>query len=152
MRGATIADFQFNGTDTKNIRLKWLAICINVDHASGKAEFFMNGARMEGKQRKNITRPLDYQQKPLVVRIGKYYIDGTPLIGKVVDINIWDRYKRTKNIIKINYLVSLKKFTFFKCVYLRPLTSLRISSVVEMNLWIPSFKNTKSKFFMVFCF
>ena len=37
-----------------------------------------------------------------------------------------------------------KKFTFFKPVYLRPLISLRKSLVLEMNLWISSFKNTNS--------
>ena len=39
-----------------------------------------------------------------------------------------------------------KKFTFFKSTYLRPLISLRSSSVLEMNLLISSFKNTKSQF------
>ena len=45
-----------------------------------------------------------------------------------------------------------KKFTFFKPVYLRPLMSLRKSSVLEMNLWISSFKNTNSKFSRIFVF
>ena len=45
-----------------------------------------------------------------------------------------------------------KKLTFFKPVYLRPLISLRKSSVLEMNLWISSFKNTNSKFYRIFVF
>ena len=39
------------------------------------ARFFMNCVR-----------------KPMVVRLGHNYYDKTPLIGKIVDINIWDRY------------------------------------------------------------
>ena len=43
-----------------------------------------------------------------------------------------------------------KNFIFFKPVYLRPLISLRKSSVLEMNLWISAFKNTNSKFSRIF--
>ena len=32
-----------------------------------------------------------YLRKPLIMRIGYYNLDGTPLIGKIVDINVWDR-------------------------------------------------------------
>ena len=45
-----------------------------------------------------------------------------------------------------------KKFTFFKSAYLRPLISLRKSSILEMNLWISSFKSTKSEFSRIFRF
>ena len=54
--------------------------------------------------------------------------------------------------IKENTGCPTKKFTFFKPVYLRPLMSLRKSSVLEMNLWISSFKNTNSKFSRIFVF
>ena len=45
-----------------------------------------------------------------------------------------------------------KKFTFCKSTYLRTLVSLRKSSVLEMNLWISSFKSTKSEFSRIFRF
>jgi len=45
-----------------------------------------------------------------------------------------------------------KKFTFLKPVYLRPLISLRKSLVLEMDLCISSFKNTKSEFSRIFVF
>ena len=45
-----------------------------------------------------------------------------------------------------------KKFTFFKSAYLRPLISLRKSSILEMNLWISSFKSTKLEFSRIFRF
>ena len=32
-----------------------------------------------------------FYRKLMVVRIGHNYYDKTPLIGKIVDINIWDR-------------------------------------------------------------
>ena len=50
------------------------------------------------------------------------------------------------------YRVSGKKVYLFKPIYLRPLILLRNSSVLEMNLWISSFKNTNSKFYRIFVF
>ena len=31
---------------------------------------------------------------PMVIRIGHYYFDNKPLIGKVADIQVWDRMLR----------------------------------------------------------
>ena len=45
-----------------------------------------------------------------------------------------------------------KSLPFSKPVYLRPLMLLGKSSVREMNLWISSFKNKKSKFSKIFVF
>ena len=28
---------------------------------------------------------------PMIVRLGHYYFDNKPLIGKIVDFNMWDR-------------------------------------------------------------
>ena len=84
--------FKFNSTHTKNIRLKWLAVCISFDYTTGSTALFLNGKKLEGNQKQNISLPEDFEQKALIVRIGKYDDDGTPLIGKIVDINIWDRW------------------------------------------------------------
>ena len=35
----------------------------------------------------------------MVVRVGHNYYDKTPLIGKVVDINIWDRFHTENGVI-----------------------------------------------------
>ena len=35
--------------------------------------------------------PADSSSLPLVVRLGRYYYDDTPLLGKIVDFNMWDR-------------------------------------------------------------
>ena len=48
--------------------------------------------------------------------------------------------------------VPQKNLPFFKSAYLRPLISLRKSSILEMNLWISSFKSTKSEFSRIFRF
>ena len=85
------SDFIFNGTLAKNIRLKWLAICLNFDYVNGTVEMFLNGKRSQQKVKKPIALPEDSGEKPLIIRFGRYFYDDTPLIGKVVDINIWDR-------------------------------------------------------------
>ena len=34
--------------------------------------------------------PSNSSSLPLVVRLGRYYYDNTPLLGKIVDFNMWD--------------------------------------------------------------
>ena len=86
------AEFLFNSSDTKNIRLKWLALCINLDFSSGNTQLFLNGQEMPGRKLGNTSLPVEAATTPLIVRIGKLYTDSTPLIGKIVDINMFDRY------------------------------------------------------------
>ena len=82
----------FNGTSTKNIRLKWVAVCLNLDYDNSTVQLFINGERSPQIDKKPLTLPGDHQDKPLIIRMGRYYYDDTPLIGKIVDINIWDRW------------------------------------------------------------
>ena len=49
--------------------------------------------------------PAGWETAPLVVRLGRYYFDDTPLIGKIVDFNMWDRSTPP-------CLVSLEKLMF----------------------------------------
>ena len=86
------SDFIFNGTLAKNIRLKWLAICLNFDYVNGTVEMFLNGDKIKQKIKKPIVLPDNSEKQPLIVRFGQYYYDSTPLIGQVVDINMWDRW------------------------------------------------------------
>ena len=86
------SDFKFNGTLAKNIRLKWIAICLNFNYVNGTVEMFLNGEKNQQIIKKPIVLPEESNENPLIVRFGKYFYDNTPLIGKVVDINIWDRY------------------------------------------------------------
>ena len=101
LRLYTKSDFTFNGTAAKNSRLKWLAICLNFNYVNGTVDMFLNGEKSQQKVKKPITLPADSDNKPLIIRIGHYYFDDTPLIGKMVDINAWDRYH-----------ISPKKFHF----------------------------------------
>ena len=86
------SDFKFNGTLAKNIRLKWIAICLNFNYVNGTVEMFLNGEKNQQIIKKPIVLPEESNENPLIVRFGKYFYDKTPLLGKVVDINIWDRY------------------------------------------------------------
>ena len=54
-------------------------------------ELFLNGEPLWPKQRKPMVLPSDWEGSPLIVRLGRYYFDDTPLIGKIVDFNMWDR-------------------------------------------------------------
>ena len=74
----------------QNIQLKWLALCFNFNFINGTTDVFMNGERLKQNVKKPITRG-DYLGKPFIIRMGQYYFDRTPLIGKLVDINVWDR-------------------------------------------------------------
>ena len=86
-------DFIFEGKFTKNIRLKWLAICLNFNYVNGTFDLFLNGKKSPLMARNPIQLPDDAYKKPLIIRMGHLYWDKTPLIGKVVDINVWDKYK-----------------------------------------------------------
>ena len=83
-------DFKFNGTATNNVQLKWLSICFNIDYDDGTMELYLNGRNIPGEQRKPMELPPDHETSPLIVRLGHYYFDDTPLIGKIFDFNLWD--------------------------------------------------------------
>ena len=52
---------------------------------------FLNGEKLLQKSRKAMALPANSSSVPLVVRLGRYYFDETPLLGKIVDFNMWDR-------------------------------------------------------------
>ena len=52
---------------------------------------FLNGEKLPQKSRKAMALPADSSTLPLVVRLGRYYYDDTPLLGKILDFNMWDR-------------------------------------------------------------
>ena len=65
-------------------------------------ELFLNGEPLWPKQRKPMELPPDWETSPMIVRLGRYYFDDTPLIGKIVDFNMWDR------LAMIIYLLQIK--------------------------------------------
>ena len=63
-----MSDFVFNGTFAKNIRLKWMAMCLNLDYDNQTVELYLNGEKSIQTVKKPITLPVDYEDKPLVIR------------------------------------------------------------------------------------
>ena len=46
---------------------------------------------------------------PMVVRLGHYYFDNKPIIGKIVDFHMWDRckqYRYNKKVCETEHLES----------------------------------------------
>ena len=61
-----------------------MSVCLNIDYDNGTTELFLNGARLPQKVRRRMELPSEAEQSPpLIVRLGHYYFDKTPLIGKV---------------------------------------------------------------------
>ena len=55
-------------------------------------EVFLNGEPLiPGKNNKLTELPPDWQITPMIVMLGSYFFDDTPLIGRIVDFNLWDR-------------------------------------------------------------
>ena len=42
-------DFDFLGTETNNIRLKWMSICFNIDYDNGTMALFLNGYQLTAR-------------------------------------------------------------------------------------------------------
>ena len=42
-------DFDFLGTDTNNIRLKWMSICFNIDYDNGTMALYLNGYQLTAR-------------------------------------------------------------------------------------------------------
>lgn len=77
----------YDREDSSNLLQKWLSICVNIDYDEGYIQSWINGERLE--QHNNT---LEYPNtNSMTVRLAKYYADGAPLIGKIVDFNMWDK-------------------------------------------------------------
>ena len=79
---------------TYNIRSKWTSFCFAIDFPGDQWELFINGnpfGYQVSKLRRLDGRMSNATKLPMIVRIGIYYFDNKPLIGKIIDINFWDR-------------------------------------------------------------
>ena len=55
-------------------------------------EAAMNGEILTPKKKSNpLAWPSQYDENYINVHIGRYFGDNVPIIGKMADINIWDR-------------------------------------------------------------
>lgn len=69
-------------------------MCLSLDFSGNKWNLFVNGKEIEDSKAK--LRPLngkmsDAADLPMVVRLAHYYFDNKPIIGQIVDFNMWDR-------------------------------------------------------------
>lgn len=75
---------------------KWTWMCLALDFPGDRWELFLNGEKVEEVRSKS--KPLDGKfsnntELPMVVRIGHYYFDNKPIIGKIVDFHMWTRWE-----------------------------------------------------------
>lgn len=55
-------------------------------------QMYLNGEELEAEKGSKVTKlPDGHESSPLIVRLGRYFFDDTALIGKVLDVNMWDR-------------------------------------------------------------
>ena len=79
-------------TDTTNIRLKWMSICLSINYENGTMEAAMNGKMLTPiKKSMSLEWPSQYNESYVNVHMGRYFGDNVPIIGRMADINIWDR-------------------------------------------------------------
>ena len=94
--------FYFDGLRTLdfpspiNMRYKWTSLCMSLDYVQDVWVLYING-------KDNVTDPwvpdgrnltmkfTGNSSAPLVIRVGHYYFDNKPLIGKIVNFHVWNR-------------------------------------------------------------
>lgn len=69
-------------------------MCTSLDFPADNWQLFVNGQEIPGQS--SSLRPLtgkmsDAKDLPMVVRLAHYFFDDKPIIGKIVDFNLWDR-------------------------------------------------------------
>ena len=81
-----------------NLNLKWTSICVAVDLDADDLKVAINGD-LNATTRKEDDRTLREKftgdsSLPMTVRVGHYYFDNKPMIGKIMDFHMWNRYKK----------------------------------------------------------
>ena len=66
---------------------KWSSICLNIDYENSVVQSWIDGEDL-GFDNRTLTYS---NTTSMIVRLGKYWADGGPLIGKILDFNMWDR-------------------------------------------------------------
>ena len=73
--------------DSGNLLQKWSSICLNIDYENSLVQSWINGEDL-GSDNRTLIYP---NTNSMTVRLGKYFIDDTALIGKILDFNMWNR-------------------------------------------------------------
>ena len=101
-----------NSIPYMNMLRKWNKLCASFDFKENQAQFSFNGIVS------NIVKPDPHcpnyngtfdgnkiskapQDKDLTLNFGMYFFDGNPFIGKIVNINAWDRTMSQEGINKL---------------------------------------------------
>ena len=83
----------FNTKKQENVQLNWLSICFSVSFENESVILLLNGEKLQSTpSRKSLIEVSGRNDSSsLIVEVGSYYFDNTMLIGKIVDVNMWDR-------------------------------------------------------------
>ena len=85
-------EFNFRDiSETTNVRLKWISICFNIDYKNGTADISLNGEILKATNPMKMVRPDDHEANDVIVHLGRRFGKESPLIGKIVNFNMWDR-------------------------------------------------------------
>ena len=89
-----------------NIRNKWTSVCHSLDFTNDKWSMAING-NSNMSSLSNYNGPLnskfsDNVTTPMMIRVGHYYFDNKPILGKIVDFNVWDRFRLTDYLKRFN--------------------------------------------------
>ena len=76
---------------------KWTSLCLAIDFKNDARVLYLNGKN--SYERGRALRPMNGKLSnattlPMVVRLGHYFFDNKPLIGRLVDVNIWNRWEK----------------------------------------------------------
>ena len=73
---------------------RWTSFCIAMDFVSDTTMYYTGGKEFQGSYRalgKLSALLSNRTDLPMVVRLGHYYFDNKPMIGRMVDIHMWSR-------------------------------------------------------------
>ena len=94
LRLSLIEDFMFNTKKQENVQLNWLSICFSISFESDTMILLLNGEKIQSSNKRKSLIEVSGRtdSSSLIVELGSYHFDDTMLIGKIVDVNMWDRY------------------------------------------------------------
>ena len=99
---------EFKRTNISYIRIlnRWNRICLSFDFLRHEAQGALNGQLSEKVTNLHAIALEDtvnnetFKAKFMSMSVGRYYFDKNPLIGKMVNINIWNRTMDSEELIK----------------------------------------------------
>ena len=72
-----------------------MSLCFSISFENETVILLLNGEKLQSsnhpKRKSLIEKSGRTDSSRLIVKVGSYYFDDTMLIGKIVDINMWDR-------------------------------------------------------------